>query len=429
MRIAYVLPGSGDTFYCQNCVRDITLVRALRKRGHDVVLVPLYLPLFADDEELADDAPVFFGGLSTYLQQEYPLFRKTPRWIDRILDAKPLLRRLAKHSGSTQASELGEMTISMLLGEEGNQGKEVRRLIGWLKETIKPDLVHLSTALLLGIVPSLRRELDAQIVCSLQDEDIWVDAMKPADAKEVWRLIAQHAQRTDAFVPVSRYYADVMSAKMQVPSQKMHIVYPGIPFDEYAAAEEPPAVPTLGYLSKFTTSLGIELLIDAFLMLKKRPGLEALKLKVTGGRTKEDRLVAVRAEKRIAEAGVANSIEFVWSFDRASRIEFLKSLSVLSVPSAQGEAFGLHIVEALACGVPVVQPRSGAYPELVEGTNGGVLCEAGSVDSLASALEPLLLNPDEAKRLGAIGRESAGRMFSTDAVVEGMMKLYAEMQV
>lgn len=424
MRIAYVLPGSGDTFYCQNCVRDITLVRALRKRGHDVVLVPLYLPLFVDDEELADDAPIFFGGLSAYLQQEYAFFRKTPRWIDRILDAKPLLRRLARRSGSTQAYELGEMTISMLLGEDGNQSKEVHRLTDWLKESVKPDLVHLSTALLLGMVPALRRDLDAKIVCSLQDEDIWVDSMKEDDAKEVWRLMAKHGQDADAFVAVSRYYADAMSGKMLVPPEKMHIVYPGIPFEEYSVAPKPPDVPTLGYLSKLTVSLGIEMLIEAFLLLKKKPGLGTLRLKVTGGRTKEDRQAAQLAKDRIAAAGCADSIEFVWNFDRASRIDFLKSLSVLSVPSEQGEAFGLHIIEAMACGVPVVQPRAGAYPELVEGTHGGVLCDAGSVKSLVSALESLLLKPDEARKMGERGRESVGRMFSTDAVVKSMLEVY-----
>lgn len=424
MRIAYVLPGSGDTFYCQNCVRDITLVRALKRRGHDVVLVPLYLPLFADDQELADDVQVFFGGLSTYLQQEYALFRKTPRWIDRILDARPLLRRLAKRSGSTKASDLGDMTVSMLMGEEGNQSKEVTRLVGWLKETIKPDLVHLSTSLLLGIVPALKRELDVKCVCSLQDEDLWVDSMKPADSGRVWQLMSGLARQVDMFAAVSRYYADLMSRRLNLSADKMEVVYPGIHFEDYSVADKMPDVPVIGYLSRLSASLGFDLIVEAFLELKKSSRWKGLKLKITGGRTSDDRAAASRVMNVFEKAGVAGDVEFLWTFDRAARIEFLKSLSVLSVPSARGEAFGLHIVEALACGVPVVQPRSGAYTELVELTGGGMLCEPASRSDLVSVLEKMLSDPEAARHTGRTGRENVAKLFTTESVVAGMLRIY-----
>lgn len=428
MRIAYILPGSGDTFYCQNCVRDITLVRAMRSQGHDVVLVPLYLPLFADDQELADESPVFFGGVTAYLQQNFSLFRRTPRWLDRILDARPLLKSLAKYSGSTSASALGEMTISMLMGKEGHQAREVERLAGWLAAEIKPDIVHLSTALLLGLVPALRSSISSAIVCSLQDEDLWIDAMLPGHSSEVWRLVSSHARNTDAFAAVSSYYAGLMRGKMGTDSGKMHVIYPAVPFEEYSQAAGPPGRPSIGYLSRLSRPLGFEMMMDGFIRLRDDGRFSGVRLMFTGGNTGEDRKAASRAVRTAEKAGLQDDVEFAWKFNRAERIRFLQGLSLMSVPAVRGEAFGLHVIEALACGVPVVQPDAGAYTELVEMTGGGLLFEPGNTEAMVAAWKQLLLDPDAACRMGRKGRAEAVRLFSTEAAVKAMITLYGSLR-
>ena len=156
MKIVHIVPGSGGTFYCENCMRDNALVKALRRMGHDVVMVPLYLPMFADDPELSEDVPVFFGGINVYLQQKLALFRKTPRWLDRLADARWILELAARKAGTTRAAGLGDMTLSMLRGADGNQAKELDRLIKWLAENERPDIVHLSNALLIGLARRIR---------------------------------------------------------------------------------------------------------------------------------------------------------------------------------------------------------------------------------------------------------------------------------
>src|SRR5210317_621520 len=104
-------------------MRDATLAKAMRKQGQDVVLVPMYLPLYTDDPDITRGVPVFFGGINVYLQQKFPLFRKTPRWLDSILDSRFMLWLASRQEGSTSAQGMGNMTLSMLKGEDGNQAK------------------------------------------------------------------------------------------------------------------------------------------------------------------------------------------------------------------------------------------------------------------------------------------------------------------
>ena len=194
MNIVQIIPGSGGSFYCGNCMRDSKFVDALRKEGHQVIKVPMYLPLFSDEHDL-DEIPVFYGAISIYLKQLYPIFRKAPLWFDNLLNSKPMLKLAASMAGSTNATGLDEMTVSMLLGEEGKQKEELERMVDWIGEHLKPDVIHISNALLLGLARRIRERIGVPVVCSLQDEDVWVDVMKPTSRDLVWKLM--HEKSTD----------------------------------------------------------------------------------------------------------------------------------------------------------------------------------------------------------------------------------------
>ncbi|MCK5330908.1 MAG: glycosyl transferase, partial [Candidatus Marinimicrobia bacterium] len=90
MKIVHIVPGMGGSFYCENCVRDGDLVNGLRALGQDVILVPLYLPLSVDGELVETGAPLFFGAISTYLKERFPLLRKLPWWSGKLLDSRYL---------------------------------------------------------------------------------------------------------------------------------------------------------------------------------------------------------------------------------------------------------------------------------------------------------------------------------------------------
>ncbi len=404
-------------------MRDAALVKALRRLGHDVILVPMYLPLYTDDPDVTRGAPVFFGGINVYLQQKLALFRKTPRWLDRLLDSRPLLRLAAQQEGSTDPARMGEMTLSMLRGDGGNQAKELERLVAWLAETEKPDLVHISTSMLLGLAPRIKEVLNVPIVCSMQDEDVWIDHINEPYPQRCWDAIAARASDCDQFVTVSRYYRDLMCTRLKLDVSQIAIVPIGIELDGYKAATHR-GPPTIGYLSKLTPLLGLETLVDAFMILKRKPGLENIQLHAIGGLLGADKPFVRRLRRTLELAGMAGDVEFLVEIDREARIDFLKQLSVLSVPIPRGEAFGSFILEAWAASVPVVQPRVGAFPELVDATGGGITYEGTTAEQLAEALEPLLRDPDRARAMGQTGHEALLRTFDVDTMAQRTAELY-----
>ncbi|MHC4983096.1 MAG: glycosyltransferase family 4 protein, partial [Planctomycetota bacterium] len=229
MRIVQLTPGSGQSYYCENCIRDNTLVKALRKAGHEVLFVPLYVPLTEDaPDEAATDTSMFFGGINIYLQQKFKLFRKTPRWLDRLFDSPRLLKWASRKAELTAAHELGEGTVSMLAGEHGRQVKELRRLIEYLTSVQRPDVICLSNALLAGLARRMREELSVPVICCLQDEAAFLDALGEPHRSQAWRTLAEAACEIDAFLATSRYYAELMSDRLSLPTEKVRVIYPGI---------------------------------------------------------------------------------------------------------------------------------------------------------------------------------------------------------
>ena len=354
MRIVQVVPGSGDNFYCENCVRDNATVRALARAGHDVVAVPMYLPPLVDKVEAIAAAPVFYGGINSYLQQNSSFFRKTPRWIDRVFDSKLLLRMAARRAGSVRASGLGELTLSVMKGREGKQVKELERLMRWLGAQPRPDVAHLSTSLLMGIGVEIKKRLGVPLVCTVQDEDVWLDAMVEPSRTQCWETMAELGRQVDAFIAVSRSFGEVMRERMRIPPEKLHVVAVGTdPGDApRGVAPDPPAI---GFLGRQARSLGLGLLADAFLELKKQERFRTLRLHLSGGKTADDGPFLDELARSFDAAGVAGDVQAFDDFGPKARRAFMETLSVMSVPVPNGVA---PIVHPAVAGVTV----SGCLP-------------------------------------------------------------------
>lgn len=424
MKIIHITPGSGGTFYCQNCLRDSSLVRALQHSGHSVTMIPMYLPLLTDETEIPESAPVFFGGINVYLQEKFRAFRKTPRWLDRVFDSSWMLRMAAKNAGSTDAAGLEEMTLSMLMGPEGRQAKELDRLLEWLRTETRPDIIHISNALLLGLAGPLRKELGARIVCSLQDENVWIDAMRPEYRQKVWDIISEKSRNVDAFVTVSGYYKDYIHQQTRIPQDKIHVTHIGLPLEKYEPSV-PPEHPTIGFLTKITPESGFDILFNAFEELKKENTVPGLKLRATGGITGSNRKLVQDFRSRAAEQGFGDDVDFIDDFADSDRIEFLRSLSLLSVPIPAGEALGMFMLEAMACGVPAVQPDAGAFREIVDITGGGIIYTPNTSRALAQTIRGLLQDPERMKKLRADGNDAVRKNFSMKTYVEKTLAVYA----
>ena len=423
MRIVQFVPGAGDKFYCENCLRDAALVRAFRKLGHDVLMVPLYLPLPFDGGDQPGNAPIFFGGINVYLQQQSAFFRKTPRWIDRIFDLRKLLEWVSRRSQMVNAQVLGQTTTSMLQGENGRQVKELERLVSWLnaKEN-KPDIVCLSNILLAGMAGRIKRAINVPVVCMLQDEDKFLDKLAPPYNQQAWEILSGRTSDIDAFIPVSNYYAAVMKKRLGLEEDKLHVVYPGVPVEQYEQEDTRPEVPAIGYLSQMCSDKGLDILVDAFAIIRRK--IANTRLYIAGGQDTEDKAFVKRIEQQLSEQGLMDDVKIMSNPDHKDKVEFLQKLSVLSVPEKEAPAFGLYVLEALATGVPVVEPDTGVFPELLEQTGGGLLYKPNNAGRLAETIEKLLLDADYCRRLGREGRAAVAEKFNVVKTAEKLAGIF-----
>jgi len=424
MKVAYITPGSGLRFYCQNCFRDIALLQSLVSLGHDVVKVPMYL--YSDLDSNADivEAPVFYGAVNVFFKEKLPFYRHAPEWIERLFDSPALLHLAAKKSGSTRATGLEEMTLSMLQGEKGRQASELDHLIRYFRNEVAPDVVHLSNALLLGLAHRLKNDLGAGVVCSLQDENEWVDLMDEHYQSQVWNLMAEKAVDVDLFVTASQFYSNQSQKQLKIPADKIKVIYGGIDFDGYKRSTLPFNPPVIGYLCRMSEYFGLGILVDAFIELKKESRFKDLRLYLTGGYSSDDKPFVNRQMKKISEHGFAEDVRVFKDFCKDNRIKFLKSLTMLSVPVPTGEAFGAYQVEALAAGVPIVQPNVGCYPEFIEMTKGGIIYEPNTGEKLAATIASLLSDQEKVRKLGEQGRRVVLERFSIDQMAKNIEGIY-----
>src|SRR5688572_15896708 len=218
--------------YCGSCTRDNALARELLARGHDVTLAPVYTPTRPDEPNVSRDR-VLFGGLSVYLQQYVPLFRATPRLLDRLWDSPAVIRAFAGRAIKTDARLLGELTISMLRGEQGVLHKEFDKLVEWTHGEAVPDVVDLPNSLLIAMAAPLKRVLNRPVCCTLQGEEFFLDGLVPPYREQALQLIREQVPTIDRFIAVSDYAAGFMSTYLTIPRDRISVVPLGITLDGY----------------------------------------------------------------------------------------------------------------------------------------------------------------------------------------------------
>ena len=411
--------------YCGSCLRDNALAAELKSRGHDVLLVPLYTPTLTDEPNVSEGR-VFFGGISVYLQQKARFFRWAPRIVDKLLDAPWLIKAASSGSISTDPRSLGEMTISMLKGEDGFQRKEFEKMVEWLASEPAPDVVQLPNALLASLAPSIRRALKAPVHCTLQGEDLFLDGLTKPHRAESIDLIRKNAESIDRFTAVSEYYADFMARYLSIPREKIDVVPLGISLDGFDRRPSSPADRpfTVGYFARIAPEKGLLGLCEAYVRFRQMPGVASSRLDVAGYLAPDQQNYLEDAKRRLTNAGLGEEFAYRGALDRAQKIDFLRGLDVFSVPTVYVEPKGLFLLEAMACGVPVVQPRHGAFPEMLAKTSGGLLVEPDGAQSLAEGLYKLWKDPALRGELGQKAFDGVREHYSVSRSADRMLEVY-----
>ncbi len=423
MKITFLTPGTGS-YYCGACMRDNALANALIEAGHEAELLPMYLPLMLDEESegLESDSPVFFGGINIFLQQKFSLFRHSPEWMDRLLNRPGLLRSAARRSHMTSAHTHGAMTFEMLQLDGAVFEKELGKLYSWINDHGRPDVLCLSTALQSGFAREIKKQWDIPVVCYFQGEDSFLDSLPDEYRERCWNLMAERCRDADLLIAPSQFYGRLMEDRLGLDAGSINIQYNGINLEGFLPRKQVSA-PAIGYLARMCAVKGLPLLVDAFIDLRTRLGETDCVLKVAGAMTPGDVELVDSLKAKLADAGLADAVEWRPNLSREEKQAFFSELTLFSVPVGYDEAFGLYVVEAMAASVPVVQPNRSAFPELIDSTGGGICVDMDGPESLANAWKELLDNPERINELGERGRLGAASGYSRESMRDSFISV------
>ena len=390
--------------YCGSCLRDNTLAAELKRQGHDVILMPLYTPTRTDEANVSDSR-VFMNGITVCLEQQSAFFRKTRWLLDRVWDAPWMIRLASKTSIAVDPRVLGEMTVSVLRGENGYQRKDIGKLTSWLAGESKPEIVTLPNCLLSGLAKPIREAMGQPLICTLQGEDLFLSQLPEPYRTQSWELIRANAAKVDGYAAVSEFAAGYWCRELGIPAHRMHVVPLGINFEGHDSSLRFHSDRfTVGYLARVAPEKGLHLLAESYIRLRRETDFDGAVLAAAGYLAPEHRGYLRGIEKQMKDAGFAGEFRYRGELDRVRKIEFLRDLDVMSVPCTYDEPKGLSVLEAMANGVPVVQPKRGAFPEILGRTGGGILVEPDDAGSLAQGIHGLW---KDRERLAELGRRAA----------------------
>jgi glycosyltransferase involved in cell wall biosynthesis len=424
MKILAFTAGAAQ-MYCGSCIRDNALAAELIRQGHDVILQPIYTPTLTDEANVSQEK-VLFGGISVFLEQHSALFRKTPWLLDRVWDSHWALKLAAKSSIAVNPEALGEMTVSMLRGENGHQRKEIEKLEAWLRTDPAPDVTTLPNSLLISLAEPLRRATGRPVIVTLQGEDLFLSQLPESYRKTSLELLRGHIQHVERFVAVSEYYAEFMCGFLGIPEHKMEVVPLGINLKDYD-----PGLRfrgncfTVGYFARVAPEKGLHVLADAYLKLRKETEFSGATLEAAGYLAPEHREYLRSIEQKMRDAGLGHEFKYRGVLDRTHKIDYLRNLDVLSVPSTYGDAKGLFLLEAMANGVPVVQPRHGSFTEIVHKTGGGLLVEPDSTAALADGILALWKDAALVEEMGRRGAAGVREHYSVARMAARALDVYS----
>lgn len=422
MRILSITAGAAG-MYCGSCFRDNALAAALIAAGHDVTLVPVYTPTRTDEPNVSDPH-VLFGGISVYLKQHLAVFRQTPRWLDRLWDAPGVIRLVANRASSTDATLLGDLTVSMLEGPAGVLREEFEKLTDWVRHEPVPDVINLPNSLLVSMTAPLKEVLRRPVCCTLQGEELFLAGLLPHYRERALTLIREHVSHVDRFIAVSAFEKAFMARHLEIPDERIDVVPLGINIEGYEAHGPRGDTFRVGYFARVVPEKGLRELAEAYVALRRRVAGASMRLEAAGylASTHEPYLRAVRGV--LEAAGLEDEFTYHGELDRAEKLAFLATLDVLSVPATYDEPKGMFLLEAMASGVPVVQPRRGGFVEVLERTGGGLLVEPDASDALVDGLHAVWRDPDLGARLARQGAEGVRAHYTAEHEARRLIKIY-----
>ncbi len=369
MRIVYIVPGPAGPFFEKNSLREQALVAELRWFGHDVLFLPLLFPLTPGKDEgaRAEEIPVFGGAVRIYSHHCFPyLAEHAPEWLWRQLDKPGLRRKIAKHVlGSPR--RFSEFIKDALDGRNGPLVAEMKNLCQWLLQQKKPDIILLSTPFLLGMASMLKNKIRVPVACAMNSEFEDIAHIRGPEGIILLTKLRSVVGDADGFLSISHFHAERIRNRLGVPDSAIRAVHPGLYIDDFPVTASP-ETPVIGVIvrgepagNEMNASLAIS-------TLRRCVGAKSIPIRVA---VERDVLHRFENHKSIFEAG--GKVETLPQTSEKLQ-PFLRDFSILVfIHGSPQPAFDILVLDALACGIPVVIPDTGANPEIAAFSNAAYL--------------------------------------------------------
>lgn len=374
--------------FCGSCMQDNTLARTLRLADVDAVLVPTYTPIRVDEEDVSDER-VFLGGINVYLDSAVPGWKRLPAWLTRWLDRPSVIRTLAR-LGSTDASKLGSLTLDMLQGTAGPQRREIQEFADYLCDDLKPDVVLFSNGLLSGVLSALTPRFQGKILCLLQGDDIFLDALNARWRSRVIEQMQKNCGAFDGFLTHSDYYRNHMCDYLNLTADRFARIPLTIETEDPSSASGTVHRDrrTIGYFARICPEKGIQnFLRAAETVLPKFPDAQ---VKIAGFLPSQHQKWFHQLLRKAQDAAPGRVHWLSSPATREEKFSIISSFDHLCVPTDYKEPKGLYVLEAALVGVPSILPDHGAFPELVASLNQGTLYSTQSNEGLNDAFRSCL---------------------------------------
>ena len=241
------------------------------------------------------------------------------------------------------------------------------------------DVVHSQSPMLIPTTSAAR-------VVTIHDLDFLrhPDQMSAEIRRDYPRLARSHAARADAIVVSSHYAAGEVRRELGVTPSRVHVCPPGRPdwSAGVAARHSARRGTTILFMGTLNLRQNVGTLLEAYARLRAQVA-DAPRLVLAGHTTP----ASARWEARANEAPLAGHVEITGYVDTTRRIELFANARMLVLPSYE-EGFGLPVLEAMACGVPVVVSSRGSLPEVAGGAAEAI--DPDDAEAMAAKMRELL---------------------------------------
>lgn len=291
------------------------------------------------------------------------------------------------------------------------------KLVKQAIQKIQPEVVHAHYASSYGLIGA-RSKGTIPLIISVWGDEVLFDARRSVLFRS---LLKQNFQAADKVLATSEMLAD---ATRELTDTEVEVVPFGVDMDKFKVALKSSSPYVIGLVKTLEEGYAVDILIRAYARVRELLPNESMELRVYGDGSMKEEL-----EELIRKLGVSDSAQIMGLIDHDSVPQALSEMTIFCCLPRHEESFGVAIVEAMACGLPVIVSDRGALPEVTDYGQAGVVVESENVEAAAMAMRDLLMDAERRLALGVKAREKVKRAYDWTKCVEQTMTCLQALQL